>query len=269
MAIDTTMVRSRRSLLTATLAGLAGAAAATVAGAQRVLAAGDDGTPMAVAGGYVDVRHTTLLSNQSNDQTVFETSSFFHGGTAVRAYSDTGIGVLSNSDADYGVFGYTNSGEGVFGRATSGTGVHGVAGLATNGSLHYPAAVLGEAKLRAGVSVLGNNYARSGSAQGIQGTTDSPKGWATTGWAREGGTGVVGVSGATFPSTSIPPRTGVYGNAPDRGGVFAGGKSQVRLVPSPAATHPGNGQAGDLFVDKSHRLWFCLGATSWKRVQLV
>ena len=266
MAIDMRMVRSRRSLLTAALAGMAGAAAATMAGAQRVLAAGDDGTPVAVAGGYTDARHTTVISNQSNDQTVFQASSLFHGGTAVRAYSDSGIGVLANSDEDYGVFGYTNAGEGVFGRATSGTGIHGVVGLPSNGTPHYPAAVLGEAKLRAGVSILGNNYATKGIAIGVQGTSDSPTGAATIGWARNGGTGVSGVAGAPFPK--VPPKTGVYAKGPagGRGVVAAGGAAQVRLVPSRAATHPSSGQAGDLFLDKSHRLWLCKGDTIWAKL---
>ena len=46
---------------------------------------------------------------------------------------------------------------------------------------------------------------------------------------------------------------------------FVGKKAQVNLQPSAAATHPASGQAGDLFVDKNHRLWFCKGAT-WKQL---
>jgi hypothetical protein len=70
--------------------------------------------------------------------------------------------------------------------------------------------------------MLANNYATNGLAVGIQGTSDSPTGLASIGWARKGGTGVSGVVGPTFPA--IPRRTGVYGKAPDRGGVFSGGK---------------------------------------------
>lgn len=61
--------------------------------------------------------------------------------------------------------------------------------------------------------------------------------------------------------------TGVFGKAAKgRGVVAAGGKAQVRLVPSASVTHPATGLAGDLFLDKSHRLWFCKGGTNWKQI---
>jgi hypothetical protein len=53
-----------------------------------------------------------------------------------------------------------------------------------------------------------------------------------------------------------------------RGGVFSGAQAQVRLVPdAKAKTHPAKGLAGDLFVDASHRLWFCKNPGTW--VQLA
>jgi hypothetical protein len=117
-----------------------------------------------------------------------------------------------------------------------------------------------------GVGLLGNNYATSGYAQGVQGTTNSPAGYATTGWATAKGTGVIGVSAATFPNPA-PPNTGVYGHAGNGRGVVAqGGKAQLRLVPSSAITHPSRGAAGDLFLDKSHRLWFCKGGATWRQI---
>jgi hypothetical protein len=49
------------------------------------------------------------------------------------------------------------------------------------------------------------------------------------------------------------------------GGRFAGRTAQVQLVPSTSfSSHPSSGSAGQLFVDKSKRLWFCKGGTSWK-----
>ena len=48
-----------------------------------------------------------------------------------------------------------------------------------------------------------------------------------------------------------------------RAGVFEGGVAQLSLMPAKAATHPPKGHAGDLFVDASHRLWFCKGGSSW------
>ncbi len=50
-------------------------------------------------------------------------------------------------------------------------------------------------------------------------------------------------------------------------GVYAAGKlAQLRLQPATAATHPTSGAAGDLFVDRSKRLWFCKGGTRWVQV---
>ena len=57
-----------------------------------------------------------------------------------------------------------------------------------------------------------------------------------------------------------------------RGGQFSGKKAQLRLIPSTATTHPAAGQAGDLFLDKTARLWLCTIAgnpATWKRVSLV
>jgi hypothetical protein len=62
--------------------------------------------------------------------------------------------------------------------------------------------------------------------------------------------------------------TGVRGvGGPDgRGGEFSGPEAQIRLVPSSARTHPTSGRVGDLFLDRSSRLWFCKGHASWVRV---
>lgn len=58
------------------------------------------------------------------------------------------------------------------------------------------------------------------------------------------------------------PKTGV-------GGVFSGKKAAIRLIPSSSRRHPRSGQPGELFVDSSHRLWFCKrgGAKArWKQI---
>jgi hypothetical protein len=73
------------------------------------------------------------------------------------------------------------------------------------------------------------------------------------------GNGVLGVaaSGAGVSGTSD---TG-------RGRLFqSGSKAQVRLIPSTAASHPASGQAGDLFLDTSRRLWLCKGASTWAHI---
>jgi hypothetical protein len=42
-----------------------------------------------------------------------------------------------------------------------------------------------------------------------------------------------------------------------RGGVFSGSAAQVQLTPGTGSTHPKSGQRGDLYADKTGRLWFC------------
>jgi hypothetical protein len=50
------------------------------------------------------------------------------------------------------------------------------------------------------------------------------------------------------------------------GARFSGGFAPIELVPSSAATHPTKGTAGTLFVDRSHRLWFCRGGEAWHQL---
>ena len=56
------------------------------------------------------------------------------------------------------------------------------------------------------------------------------------------------------------------GGSAGRGAVLISNVAQLRLQPSVLATHPASGQAGDLFVDASRRLWFCQGGTAWKQI---
>src|SRR5207247_201184 len=83
--------------------------------------------------------------------------------------------------------------------------------------------------------------------------------------------GAIGVKGQTTLGHGVHGAAttgiGVMGRADSgRGGQFKGGAAQLRLVPSTAATHPDSGQAGDLFLDKSHRLWLCKGGTTWVKL---
>jgi hypothetical protein len=53
-----------------------------------------------------------------------------------------------------------------------------------------------------------------------------------------------------------------------RGGVFAGGAAQVHLNPG-GSSHPRSGEMGDLYADKSGRLWYCTKSgsrASWKQI---
>jgi hypothetical protein len=116
MAIDTVVLRSRRSMLTGLIAGLAGAAAATLTGAQRVLAAGSDGTPVLVGGVYDDAQLPTRFDNVTNDYDV------------IHAFSDRGDALVGESFGANGVHGISAyfNGSGVYGENTgNGCGVTG------------------------------------------------------------------------------------------------------------------------------------------------
>ncbi len=278
MVIDTTNPRTRRALLGAGL----GALAATVASAF--------GRPM-----VADAANGPVLLNQPNNATGATSVSTTGGYDGFTATSDSGFGISGQSASSAGVYGQSNpnsgvlgqsdsgtgvrgtsaSGDGVFGYSSTGTGVHGHSDRSTG----FGIAVYGEAYSPGGAAIVGWNYGASGQAIGAQGTSASPAGLASIGWATADGLGVVGFSGATFP-VATPRKTGVFGLASQdatsvgvrgtsnsgRGGLFAGKLAQLRLAPSTAAGHPATGAAGDLFVDKGGRLWFCNGGTKWKQL---
>jgi hypothetical protein len=54
-------------------------------------------------------------------------------------------------------------------------------------------------------------------------------------------------------------------SASGRGAVLAGKAAPARLVPGPGP-HPSHGEAGDLYVDATNRLWFCRGGPDWKQL---
>jgi hypothetical protein len=73
---------------------------------------------------------------------------------------------------------------------------------------------------------------------------------------------VAGANSSTGPGVQGSSKSG-------RGGVFSGALAQVHLTPGGSSTHPRTGQAGDLYVDKTGRLWFCLktgSRTGWKQI---
>lgn len=114
--------------------------------------------------------------------------------------------------------------------------------------------------------------ASSTSGQGVNGHSTSNTGVAGSSVSGVGVSGVgvagVGVSGhssskAGVAGTSVKA-AGVTGKG-TRGGIFAGPLANVQLTPQTGA-HPTSGAAGDLFVDKSHHLWFCHGGKSWTKL---
>ena len=97
-------------------------------------------------------------------------------------------------------------------------------------------------------------------------------------YGRDGtaGAGVHGVAiHGTNPAVWADAQTGGTGpglkatSVAGRGIVAAGKVAPLQLKPSKSASHPTRGQTGDLFVDKTGRLWFCQagGATAtWKQL---
>ena len=120
----------------------------------------------------------------------------------------------------------------------------------------------------------------SNSTIGVFGNSAGSDGYGVGGQASGNGTGVFGYSGLTGTFPTALARTGVHGAA-DQGtssvgvrgsskrgrGVVASGKvAQLRLMPSSATSHPSSGALGDLFLDRSKRLWFCKGGRNWARL---
>ena len=100
-----TALRSRRALLFGAAGGIAAALTATMGGAQRVLAAGDDGETVVVGGTFDDARSTTSLLNKGNSRDVLSAASG-NAGTGVHGGSFDGYGVAGVSVAT-GVIGYS------------------------------------------------------------------------------------------------------------------------------------------------------------------
>lgn len=232
MAIDTTAPRSRRALLLGAAGGLAALAAQAL------------GRPTPVRATHGDVHLGG--TNQTTTMTVIQNIAESGSGLLVTGRGNaggTGWGIQGSSDRGAGLDGRSGYGPGVIGRSSQGTGVAGESfdGYGVHGHSNETYGVYGESP---------SNYAvvgLSSSSAGVAGFSESS----------------FGVVGST--STLV----GVLGQGGSgRGGRFSGGKAQIRLDPSAASTHPASGQAGDIFLDKSKRLWLCKGGTTWVRLDL-
>ena len=102
----------------------------------------------------------------------------------------------------------------------------------------------------------------AGRNPGITGTSLSS---AATITVTNAGTGA-GVYAANSNATGLTDAIIGAGGAKGRGGKFRGGAANINLQPSTASTHPASGSMGDLFADKTGRLWFCKGKTVWKQL---
>jgi hypothetical protein len=155
-----------------------------------------------------------------------------------------GIGVYgSHAGGGWGVYGSSESGAGVFASSSTGPAVEafGATGVVANGTT----AVLAEGGTT-GVSATGKTAVHAaGTVAGV--TASGPTG------VQASGTGTKGVGVAAAGVTAVDGA----GTSVGRGGVFSGGAAQVQLTPGTGASHPKAGETGDLYVDKSARLWFC------------
>jgi len=265
-----------------------------------------DGEAITVGGTFTDATALTTLENRTNDKSLLVGRSraggtgivgesalgfggYFVSGAANGVFGQSGgvdsraigahgvglgpaTGVRGESASGFGVDGFSVSGTGIRGRSTSGVGVtgqsesqSGIIGFSRDGF-----GVQGESVASDGVRAVSHGVGGAG----VHGQIDTADGAGVRGYAWDGspgsgrfGTGVVGSSG----SHASPPRaranTGVLGvGTGGRGGVFIGDLAQAQLVASTAATHPRSGLRGDLFVDKSGRLWFCKGGTTWRQL---
>jgi len=292
---------SRRSLLRRVGSGAAmlgiGAIGASVAALGAPAAVLANGEPVTIGGTITDAMTTTAIRNHVNDNDVLLAASSagglgVHGYSALNAgvYGDTlsgdgvrgvslgdgiGVGVRGESVANIGIVGSTTSGIGVQGISKTGEGIEGAStsGDGVHGFSNTGHGVSGFALGRSSRGVSGESASASGGT-GVWGEAASPDGVGVRGYAWDGGqasgrfgTGVIGSSGA-HGSPPVPrANTGVMGvGTHGRGGVFSGDVAQIELVPAAASTHPGSGARGDLFVDKSGRLWFCKGGRAWKQL---
>jgi hypothetical protein len=338
VALDVLARQSRRSLLVGAITAAAGAAAATVAGARAVLAAGDDGQTIHVADTWDDIRNRTQLANNANNNNLLEVFSDGHG-LALYGFSRRGYGIEGTSFAANraGVLGVSNAGTGVYGAAsvndpnvsagvdaTPVTGVYGYSDMAAGAGVRGQATdlhsvnfgVYGRSSSSAGTGVYGYADSASGSTCGVYGQSSSSAGTGVYGHADSAtgltfgvwgqsqshkGVGVVGyaqaysgptrgvygqvnsptgqgavVGYASAASGATPGVLGIVGSpagaavkgagGPGRGGLFSGRAAQLRLAPASTTSHPASGLPGDLFLDKSHRLWFCKGGVTWVKL---
>ena len=204
--------------------------------------------------------------------------------TAVGANGSGVLGMVSDARVD-GVTGINN------GTAFGAIGVHGVIGSTSPGD--FSAAVRGDNRGTGtlGIGVLATHagsgtgvLAQSASGTGLiahGGGTGVSAAGSTVGVSASGavavsasgvtavvatGEGANGIAVSALAASTAPAvnavnssgGTGVHGlSSGGRGGVFSGATAQVQLVPGADSSHPKGGKQGDLYADKTGRLWFC------------
>jgi hypothetical protein len=159
------------------------------------------------------------------------------------SHAGTGAGVLAVSAGGTGLIAQGGNGVGV---SASGDSV----GVAASGGFGVSAS--------GATAVVATGQGASGVA--VSATADSSKPAVNS---TNSGTG----AGVLGTSVGGPGVRGASTKA--RGGVFSGGPAQIQLQPGTGSTHPKSGVRGDLYADKTGRLWFCKksGATAtWHQI---
>jgi trimeric autotransporter adhesin len=237
----------RRDMLRAAGAAAVGGVVATVAAAPPAAAANGDSLTLGTANSAT--AQTSLDAGEAGVGLRVETALGTGRGVEGRATAETGPA--------WGVVGLSHS--------LGGVGVYGQS-FGTGGAA---AGVVGHcAAPGAGVVGVG-----TGTGTGVRGVANSVDGYGVLSLGRAKVDGALEVTervtAARVDADRVVARSA---NAPaldgrsagNRGAVLNGKQAHLRLVPR--AGRPTSGLAGDLFVDKQARLWFCKGGTSWIRL---
>ncbi len=234
-----------------------------------------------------------------------------NSGPGVYGFSSDGPGVQAQSTTERGVHGTSTSATGVFGESstgyslegqntnpantqaavygeTNGTGPALFGQIINSGSAAYAVRGVTNGTGSAVVGQITNAASSSVAVGGVTNGTGAAFGGLAVGAGpaingQVWGTGSALVAGIVIPTNTQPAvaastagtGSAVQGTATgtgSRGGVFTGMAAQVQLTPATGTTHPSSGKAGDLYVDKAARLWFCTatGSTAtWKQVQVA
>jgi hypothetical protein len=145
--------------------------------------------------------------------------------------SGSGIGVWgSHAGSGWGMLATSESGIGILAQGGSGTGVSSSGSTAVSASggkfgvfAEGPVAVQATA---------------TGGGQAVNAANDSS-------------------TLATIKAVNSSTNSGIHATSKGRGGVFGGNLAQIQLTPGSGSTHPKGGSRGDLYADKTGRLWFC------------
>jgi hypothetical protein len=170
-----------------------------------------------------------------------------------------GAGLLAFGAADAGVVGITRGvGPGVRARADIGTGpaLRAEVDAAAATTTTIEAAQSGQ-----GIGVLAHIDNTTSNARAVVASTRGL-----------GQAHLAAIANASSKAAAMRAQTTGFGSAVDAasalgaGGRFSGKTAQIQLVPSNLSTHPPSGSAGQLFVDRSNRLWYCKGGTAWHQL---